>query len=63
MGYLAGRTGELGRSYYTNRGIRTIFFRNSEYLKLALAAMLLLALRNRLGTLAAVKRGTAWDRW
>ncbi|OGW35038.1 MAG: peptide ABC transporter permease [Nitrospirae bacterium GWC2_56_14] len=57
-------TGELGRSYYTNRKISDDLLQKfPNTLRLALAAMLFASIFGiGLGTLAAVKRGTNWDR-
>jgi ABC-type dipeptide/oligopeptide/nickel transport system permease component len=57
-------TGELGRSYYTNRKISDDLLQKfPNTLRLALAAMLFASVFGiGLGTLAAVKRGTKWDR-
>ncbi len=57
-------TGELGRSYYTNRKISDDLLQKfPNTLRLALAAMLFASFFGiGLGTLAAVKRGTNWDR-
>ncbi len=57
-------TGELGRSYYTNRKISDDLLQKfPNTLRLALAAMLFASIFGiGLGTLAAVKRGTRWDR-
>ena len=57
-------TGELGRSYYTNRKISDDLLQKfPNTLRLALAAMLFASVFGiGLGTLAAVKRGTNWDR-
>jgi len=57
-------TGELGRSYYTNRKISDDLLQKfPNTFRLALAAMLFASIFGiALGTLAAVKRGTGWDR-
>jgi ABC-type dipeptide/oligopeptide/nickel transport system permease component len=57
-------TGELGRSYYTNRKISDDLLQKfPNTIRLALAAMLFASIFGiGLGTLAAVKRGTNWDR-
>ena len=56
--------GELGRSYYTNRKISDDLIQKfPNTLRLALAAMLFASVGGiALGVLAAVKRGTIWDR-
>ncbi len=56
--------GELGRSYYTNRKVSDDLLQKfPNTVKLALAAMLFASVIGiGLGVLAAVKRGTAWDR-
>jgi len=57
-------TGELGRSYYTNRKISDDLLQKfPNTLRLALAAMLFASVFGiGLGIIAAVKRGTNWDR-
>jgi ABC-type dipeptide/oligopeptide/nickel transport system permease component len=57
-------TGELGRSYYTNRKIgEDLIQKFPNTLRLAIAAMLFASLVGMgMGVLAAVKRGTVWDR-
>ena len=57
-------TGELGRSYYTNRKISDDLLQKfPNTLRLALAAMLFASVFGiGLGMIAAVKRGTNWDR-
>jgi ABC-type dipeptide/oligopeptide/nickel transport system permease component len=57
-------TGELGRSYYTNRKIADDLLQKfPNTVKLALAAMIFASLAGiGMGVLAAVKHGTAWDR-
>jgi peptide/nickel transport system permease protein len=57
-------TGELGRSYYTNRKISDDLLQKfPNTLRLALAAMLFASIFGiGLGTIAAVKRGTKWDK-
>jgi ABC-type dipeptide/oligopeptide/nickel transport system permease component len=57
-------TGELGRSYYTNRKIsEDLVQKFPNTLRLALAAMLFASfLGMGMGVLAAVKRDTVWDR-
>jgi peptide/nickel transport system permease protein len=57
-------TGELGRSYYTNRKISDDLIQKfPNTLKLAFAAMVFASVAGiGMGVLAAVKRGTAWDR-
>jgi ABC-type dipeptide/oligopeptide/nickel transport system permease component len=57
-------TGELGRSYYTNRKIADDLVQKfPNTLKLALAAMVFASIIGiGLGVLAAVNHGTAWDR-
>lgn len=57
-------SGELGRSYYTNRKITDDLLQKfPNTLRLALAAMLFASVFGiGMGTLAAVKRGTPWDR-
>ena len=57
-------TGELGRSYYTNRKVSDDLLQKfPNTLRLALAAMLFASIFGiGLGTIAAVKRGTKWDR-
>lgn len=57
-------TGELGRSYYTNRKIADDLFQKfPNTVKLALAAMLFASVIGiGMGILAAVRHGTAWDR-
>jgi ABC-type dipeptide/oligopeptide/nickel transport system permease component len=56
--------GELGRSYYTNRRVvDDLAQKFPNTLKLAVAAILFASLGGiALGILAAVKRGTVWDR-
>ena len=56
-------TGELGRSYYTNRKVSDDLLQKfPNTLRLALAAMLFASIFGiGLGTIAAVKRGTKWD--
>ncbi len=56
--------GELGRSYYTNRKIaEDLIQKFPNTLRLALAAILFASVGGiGLGILAAVKRGTFWDR-
>ncbi len=56
--------GELGRSYYTNRKIADDLLQKfPNTVRLALAALLFASLTGiGLGVLAAVKRGTVWDR-
>jgi ABC-type dipeptide/oligopeptide/nickel transport system permease component len=57
-------SGELGRSYYTNRRIADDLIQKfPNTLKLALAAMLFASVVGvSLGVISAVKRGTIWDR-
>jgi ABC-type dipeptide/oligopeptide/nickel transport system permease component len=57
-------TGELGRSYYTNRKITDdILQKFPNTVKLACAAMLFASVLGiAMGVFAAVKRGTIWDR-
>ncbi len=57
-------TGELGRSYYTNRKISDDLLQKfPNTVKLALAAMLFASVIGiGTGVFAAVKRGTGWDR-
>ncbi len=57
-------TGELGRSYYTNRKIADDLIQKfPNTLRLALAAMLFASIFGiGMGVLSAVKRGTVWDR-
>ncbi len=57
-------TGELGRSYYTNRKISDDLLQKfPNTVKLALTAMLFASIIGiGMGVFAAVKRGTAWDR-
>ena len=57
-------TGELGRSYYTNRKIaEDLYQKFPNTLKLALTAMLFASVFGiSMGTFAAVKHGTIWDR-
>lgn len=57
-------TGELGRSYYTNRKIADdIVQKFPNTLRLALAAMLFASVFGiGMGVFSAVKRGTVWDR-
>jgi len=57
-------TGELGRSYYTNRKIADDLIQKfPNTLRLALAAMLFASIFGiGMGVLSAVKRGTMWDR-
>ncbi len=57
-------TGELGRSYYTNRKISDDLLQKfPNTVKLALAAMLFASITGiGIGVFAAVKRGTTWDR-
>jgi ABC-type dipeptide/oligopeptide/nickel transport system permease component len=65
LGYLKLlATGELGRSYYTNRKIvDDLVQKFPNTLKLALAAMFFASIIGiGMGVLAAVKRGTLWDR-
>ncbi len=66
LGYLKLlATGELGRSYYTNRKISDDLlqkFPNTLRLALGSHALRLDLRASALGTLAAVKRGTNWDR-
>ncbi len=65
LGYLKLiATGELGRSYYTNRKIADdLVEKFPNTLRLALAAMLFASAGGiALGVYAAVKRGTWWDR-
>jgi ABC-type dipeptide/oligopeptide/nickel transport system permease component len=56
--------GELGRSYYTNRRIGDDLLQKfPNTVKLALAAMLFASVLGiSLGIIAAIRRGTAWDR-
>lgn len=58
-------TGELGRSYYTNRKIsEDLLQKFPNTVKLALAAMTFASVLGiGMGVLAAVKRGTFWDRF
>jgi ABC-type dipeptide/oligopeptide/nickel transport system permease component len=58
-------TGELGRSYYTNRKIADDLLQKfPNTVKLALAAMLFASIIGiGMGVFAAVKRGTTWDRF
>jgi len=65
LGYLKLlATGELGRSYYTNRKISgDLVQKFPNTLKLALAAMFFASVIGiGLGVLSAVRRGTLWDR-
>ena len=65
LGYLKLlATGELGRSYYTNRKIAgDLVQKFPNTLKLALAAMFFASVIGiGLGVLSAVRRGTLWDR-
>jgi peptide/nickel transport system permease protein len=65
LGYLKLlMTGELGRSYYTNRKISDDLFQKfPNTAKLALAAMLFASVIGiGMGVFAASKRGTKWDR-
>ncbi len=65
IGYLKlVATGELGRSYYTNRKIADDLIQKfPNTLRLAIAAMLFASTGGiALGVYAAVKRGTWWDR-
>ena len=57
-------TGELGRSYYTNRKITDDLLQKfPNTIKLAIAAMLFASILGILmGAFAAVHQGTAWDR-
>ncbi len=57
-------TGELGRSYYTNRKISDDLLQKfPNTVKLALAAMLFASITGiGIGVFGAVKRGTTWDR-
>jgi peptide/nickel transport system permease protein len=57
-------TGELGRSYYTNRKIADDLVQKfPNTVKLALVAMLFASVMGiGMGVFAAVKRGTNWDR-
>jgi ABC-type dipeptide/oligopeptide/nickel transport system permease component len=57
-------TGELGRSYYTNRKIADDLVQKfPNTVKLAFAAMLFASVMGiGMGVFAAVKRGTNWDR-
>lgn len=57
-------TGELGRSYYTNRKISDdILQKFPNTVKLACAAMLFASILGiAMGIFAAIKRDTAWDR-
>ncbi|HUL00080.1 MAG TPA: ABC transporter permease [Nitrospirota bacterium] len=57
-------TGELGRSYYTNRKIaEDLYQKFPNTLKLALTAMLFASVVGiGIGTFAAVKRDSIWDR-
>lgn len=57
-------TGELGRSYYTNRKITDDLLQKfPNTVKLALAAMIFASVIGiSMGVFAAVKHGTAWDR-
>ena len=57
-------TGELGRSYYTNRKISDDLFQKfPNTVKLALAAMFFASILGiGMGVFAAVKHGTNWDR-
>lgn len=57
-------TGELGRSYYTNRKIADDLLQKfPNTVKLALAALLFASVIGiGMGVFAAVKRGTGWDR-
>lgn len=56
--------GELGRSYYTNRKVLDDLLQKfPNTLRLALAAMIFASIAGiGLGVLAAVRRGTLWDR-
>ena len=56
--------GELGRSYYTNRKVADDLLQKfPNTLKLAMTAILFASVGGIvLGTLSAVKRGTAWDK-
>ena len=58
-------TGELGRSYYTNRKIADDLLQKfPNTVKLALAAMIFASIIGiGMGVFAAVKRGTVWDRF
>jgi peptide/nickel transport system permease protein len=65
LGYLKlVGTGELGRSYYTNRKISDDLLQKfPNTVRLALAAMLFASVVGvALGVLAAVKKGSGWDR-
>jgi peptide/nickel transport system permease protein len=65
MGYLKLlMTGELGRSYYTNRKIADDLIQKfPNTIKLALAALIFASVIGiGMGVFAAVKRGTVWDR-
>lgn len=65
LGYLKLlAAGELGRSYYTNRKIADDLLQKfPNTVRLALAALLFASFTGiGLGVLAAVKRGTIWDR-
>lgn len=57
-------TGELGRSYYTNRRVGDDLLQKfPNTLKLALAAMIFASVAGiAMGVFAAVKHGTFWDR-
>jgi ABC-type dipeptide/oligopeptide/nickel transport system permease component len=57
-------TGELGRSYYTNRKVsEDLIQKFPNTLRLALAAMLFASAAGiGMGVFAAMKRGTIWDR-
>ncbi len=57
-------TGELGRSYYTNRKISDDLLQKfPNTVKLAVAAMFFASILGiGMGVFAAVKRGTGWDR-
>jgi peptide/nickel transport system permease protein len=57
-------SGELGRSYYTNRRISDDLLQKfPNTLRLALAAMLFASVFGiGMGVISAAKRGTAWDR-
>jgi ABC-type dipeptide/oligopeptide/nickel transport system permease component len=57
-------SGELGRSYYTNRKIADDLVQKfPNTLKLALAAMFFASVTGiGMGVISAVKRGTVWDR-
>lgn len=65
LGYLKLiASGELGRSYYTNREVgRDIADKLPNTIRLAVAAMVFSAVLGLIfGTLMALKRGTVWDK-